>query len=76
MKKAVYSSMKGNLQRRYTMQRLHIYPDSNIPKEILENISNQIRQLRPVPRPLQTYDQKDIDTYPKIVNYPEDYVKK
>uniref|UniRef100_A0A1B6DE18 39S ribosomal protein L13, mitochondrial n=1 Tax=Clastoptera arizonana TaxID=38151 RepID=A0A1B6DE18_9HEMI len=74
MKKAVYHSMKGNLQRRYTMQRLHLFPDKEIPQEILENIGNQIPILRQVPRRLQTYSETEIKEFPKIMDYPKDYV--
>jgi len=49
MKKAVYRGLGGNLQRRHTMQRLHLFKDAAVPKEILENVTNQIRQIRPVP---------------------------
>lgn len=74
MWKAIYSSMKGNIQRRYTMQRLHIYPGDNIPEEIKQNITNQIRQLRPVPERLDKYTEQDIEKFPKIMEYPDDYV--
>lgn len=49
MQKAVYNSMKGTLQRRHNVKRLHLFEDSNIPKEILGNISNQLKQGRVVP---------------------------
>lgn len=68
--------MKGNLYRRVVMERLHIYPDSNVPEEIMENISNQIRQLRSVPKPLESYTSEEIKTYPKIMDYPKDYILK
>ncbi|XP_066142826.1 large ribosomal subunit protein uL13m [Euwallacea fornicatus] len=74
MKKAVYNNMKGNLQRRYTMQRLHLFPDGNVPADLLENISNQIRQLRPVPQRLDHYDEEVVKKCPKIIDYPKDYV--
>lgn len=73
MEKAVYSSMKGNLQRRHLMQRLHIFPDENIPKDIACNISNQIRQLRPVPVRLDRIPAEEVEAFPKLVQYPVDY---
>ena len=66
--------MKGNLQRRHTMQRLHIYPDDSIPDEIKQNITNQIRQLRSVPERLDKYTEKEVQEFPKIMEYPKDYV--
>lgn len=68
--------MNGNLQRRYTMERLHIFPDSNVPEKLLQNVSNQIRQLRPVPKRLDHYEEKEVKEFPKIVDYPKDYVLK
>ncbi|KAI8126710.1 Leukotriene A-4 hydrolase [Lucilia cuprina] len=54
MHKAVYNSMKGNLQRRHTMQRLHLFADDNVPEEILANVTNQIRTPREVPQLVST----------------------
>lgn len=66
--------MQGNLQRRTTMQRLHIFPDDNVPKEILENVSNQIRQIRDVPKQLDSYSEEEREKFPKLVDYPKDYI--
>ena len=76
MKKAIYRGLGGNLQRRYTMQRLHLFQDNNVPKEILDNVTNQIRQLRPVPERLDHIDKSLVDKFPKVMNYPEDYLPK
>lgn len=74
MHKAIYNAMKGNIQRRHTMQRLHLFSDSNIPADILENITNQLRQSRQVPKRLDHIDQNTISSFPKIMDYPKDYV--
>ncbi|XP_046420192.1 39S ribosomal protein L13, mitochondrial [Neodiprion virginianus] len=74
IKKAVYNGMDGNLQRRHTMQRLHVFPDDKIPEEILKNISNQIRYLRPVPTRLDHISPEEVENYPKIVDYPKQYI--
>ncbi|XP_055639124.1 39S ribosomal protein L13, mitochondrial [Toxorhynchites rutilus septentrionalis] len=74
MKKSVYRSMHGNLQRRYTMQRLHLFKDDNVPKEILENVTNQIRQPRRVPERLDRMDPEVVENFPKLFDYPKDYV--
>lgn len=76
MKKAVYRRLGNNLQRRYTMQRLHLFEDDKVPTELLENVTNQIRQLRPVPQRLDHVDKSVIDNYPKIMNFPENYLPK
>lgn len=76
MHKAVYNSMDGTLQRRYTMQRLHLYPDDRVPPEIMANISNQLKQVRSVPKRLDHIDEETIKNYPKIMEYPKDYIIK
>lgn len=68
--------MDGNLQRRHTMERLHIYPDENVPVDMLKNVSNQIRQLRTVPKRLDKYTEEEIKQFPKIYDYPKNYVFK
>lgn len=73
---AVKGAMKGNLQRRYTMMFLHLFPDSNIPPDILANISNQLKQARPVPKGINEYDEETIKNFPKIMDYPKNYVVK
>lgn len=56
------------------MERLHIYPDSVVPEDIMENITNQIRPLRSVPKSLDSYSSEEINKYPKIMDYPDDYI--
>ncbi|XP_065210802.1 large ribosomal subunit protein uL13m [Planococcus citri] len=73
-KKSVYANLGHNLQRRYTMERLHVFPDENVPTEILENVTNQIRPIRIIPRTLDTYTEEEIKSFPKVYNYPEDYI--
>ncbi|XP_060816905.1 large ribosomal subunit protein uL13m [Bombus pascuorum] len=73
VKKAVYTAMDGTLQRRYTMQRLHVFPDDNVPKEMLDNVTNQIKQLRSVPVKLYDIPQEERDKIPRLIKYPSDY---
>lgn len=76
MKKACYRALGGNLQRRHTMNRLHLFKNDKVPKEILENVTNQIRQLRPVPQRLDKMDEEIVKSFPKIMDYPIDYLPK
>lgn len=73
MEKAVYNSMVGNLKRRYTMQRLHLF-EGDAPEEILKNVTNQLRQVRQVPKRLNDFDEEKVKNYPKIMAYPEGYI--
>jgi hypothetical protein len=76
MKKAIYRRLGNNLQRRYTMQRLHLFKDENIPEDLLGNVTSQIRQLRPVPERLDHIDKEVVDNYPKIMDFPEEFLPK
>ncbi|XP_034947269.1 39S ribosomal protein L13, mitochondrial [Chelonus insularis] len=74
VEKAVYHTMKGNLQRRATMARLLIFEDDNVPKSILANISNQIKPLREVPTNIDDIPQEKIENFPRVIKYPEDHI--
>lgn len=76
MKKAVYRAIGINLQRHSLMHRVHLFRGKEVPKEILENVTNQIRQLRPVPERLDKMDPDLVRNFPKIMDYPEEYVPK
>ena len=75
--KAIYRAC-GNvgMKRKELIARLHIYPDDKIPEHILENVTDHIRQLRPVHKSIEEYSQEELVKYPKIFDYPEDYEKK
>ncbi|RWS15667.1 putative ribosomal protein L13-like protein [Dinothrombium tinctorium] len=79
--KAVYKEVGSapravNLIRSPTMARLHLFPDACIPPEIKANICDQIRQVQPVLKSLKDYSEEEVEKFPKIVDYPEDYVVK
>lgn len=76
VEKAVYRTLPKNLQRRHTMQRLHIFPDEKIPEDMLKNISNQIKQLRAIPVRLDHIPQEEIDNFPQLLKYPKNYILK
>lgn len=75
MYKAVYKACRKSLYRLPRMERLHLFADDQIPKEIAENISSQIRQLRPVPKRLKDFTQEQLDNFPKLFEWPENYTK-
>ena len=73
--KACYNNLKGGLGRRMIMARLHVYADGidSIPDEIANSISSQIEPPKTVPKGLQEYSQEEIDKFPKLWDYPDDY---
>lgn len=58
------------------MMKLHIFPEEELPAEVRANISHQIPTQRLVPRSLLTYSDEEIANFPKVIDYPEDYVEK
>lgn len=58
------------------MARLHIFKDGQVSPQILENVSNQIRPIQKVPKRLDQYGKEEIDNFPKLWEYPKDYVLK
>lgn len=58
------------------MQRLHLFPDRNVPDEILANVTNQLKQNRVVPQRLDHIDEETIKNFPKIMDYPQNYILK
>lgn len=58
------------------MQRLLIYPGEDIPEDVSQNVSSQIRQLRLVPTRLDHIPEEEVKQFPKVMEYPEDYVLK
>lgn len=66
--------MRGNLQRRHVMERLHLFEDDQVPEKTLANVSSQIRQPRAVPVRLDHIDKETLENFPQIMDYPKDYV--
>lgn len=40
----------------------------------MENISGQLRQLRRVPKKLAEYSEEEQAKFPKVFDYPDDYI--
>uniref|UniRef100_A0A5F8H4B0 Large ribosomal subunit protein uL13m n=1 Tax=Monodelphis domestica TaxID=13616 RepID=A0A5F8H4B0_MONDO len=73
VKLAIYGMLPKNLHRRTMMQRLHLFPDEEIPEDILKNLVEELPQPRKIPRRLDEYTQEEIDAFPKLWTPPEDF---
>ncbi|BFZ00135.1 hypothetical protein BsWGS_03174 [Bradybaena similaris] len=73
IERAVYSCLAGMDWRKQMMARLHLFPDDDVPQHILDNITGQIRQVQAVPKRLQDYTQEEIDKFPRLFKFPDDY---
>ncbi|XP_075070116.1 large ribosomal subunit protein uL13m [Mixophyes fleayi] len=73
---AVYGMLPKNLHRRTMMQRLHIFPEEDIPEDILRNLTIELKQPRIVPRRLDEYPKEEIEAFPKLWIPSPDYLPK
>nr|XP_025726835.1 39S ribosomal protein L13, mitochondrial isoform X1 [Callorhinus ursinus] len=73
VKLAIYGMLPKNLHRRTLMQRLHLFPDEDIPEDIRKNLVEELPQPRKVPRRLDEYTQEEIEAFPRVWSPPEDY---
>ncbi|XP_004642338.2 39S ribosomal protein L13, mitochondrial isoform X2 [Octodon degus] len=73
VKLAVYGMLPKNLHRRTMMQRLHLFPDEDIPEDLLRNLAEELPQPRKVPRRLDEYTQEEVAAFPRVWSLPEDY---
>ena len=55
------------------MQRLHLFPDEDIPEDILKNLVEELPRPRKVPKRLDEYSQEEIEAFPRVWAPPEDY---
>jgi large subunit ribosomal protein L13 len=55
---------------------LHLFHDDNVPEDIMANVTNQIRQLRPVPKRVEEYSEEELSKFPKLFDLPDDHVPK
>ncbi|XP_061919065.1 39S ribosomal protein L13, mitochondrial isoform X3 [Entelurus aequoreus] len=66
VKLAVYGMLPKNIKRHTMMQRLHIFPEHELPDDILANLTEQLPQPREIPRKLSEYSQEEIDAFPRL----------
>lgn len=74
MYKAVHRAGPKNLLRPNLMRRLHLFPEEEVPEDILGNISDVIRQIQVVPKPIDSFTEEEVKAFPKIFDWPEDHV--
>merc|ERR1712112_667104 len=73
--KAVYNNMENNMMRKNNIARLHIFPEDEVPEDILSNVTAQIPQLRAVPKTLNEYSEGEKENFPHVFTSSEDFVK-
>lgn len=71
--KAIYKDLRASQTRRTLMARCHIFPDDNVPAELMANVCDEIKQVQPMVKRLDEYTEEEIKAFPKLVDLPEDY---
>lgn len=61
--------------RRNVIERLHLFPDDNIPPALLQNVSSQLPQVMPKARRIDEYSKEEIDSFPALFDFPDDYTQ-
>ncbi|KAL3318436.1 54S ribosomal protein L13 [Cichlidogyrus casuarinus] len=75
MSKEVRANLPKGLLRQTWEARLFLYPDGieTVPLRLIENVSGVIRQVMPVPKRLDEYSKEELDAFPKLFDWPEDF---
>ena len=55
---------------------LAIGSSHQVPEEIMKNVTSQIPQVKPVPKKLSDYTDEEMQSFPKVFDYPENLLKK
>ncbi|CEF65635.2 Solute carrier family 25 member 44 [Strongyloides ratti] len=71
---ATYKKLGNNLVRRMVIERLHLFPSTEIPEFLQKNISNQLRQVQEVPKRSIDYTNEERESFPRLFKRPEDYL--
>ena len=74
--KACYNNLEGGLQRKGFMARLHVYPDEEVPEDIMCNVTGHIRQVKRVPKSMEEHSEQEVEDFPRIWNPPDNYIQK
>uniref|UniRef100_A0A914E8C8 Mitochondrial ribosomal protein L13 n=1 Tax=Acrobeloides nanus TaxID=290746 RepID=A0A914E8C8_9BILA len=69
-----YRALGNNLIRRSHIERLHLFPDEDMPEFVKKNIGNQLKQIIPVARKSTEYTEEERAKFPRIVKFPEDHI--
>lgn len=71
---SVYRSLGNNLLRRRLIQRLHLFPDTEMPEFVRQNIGSQLRQVQEVVKRSDEYTVEERAAFPKVVRFAEGHV--
>lgn len=70
----VYNHLENDHTRRNFIERLHLFPENEIPAELMRNVSGQMEQIQVVPKRLDEYKKEEKERFPALFEFPKDYV--
>jgi len=71
--KAIYKELRSSHERRTLMARCHIFPDDNVPEELMANVCDEIRQVQPMIKSINEYTDEEIRNFPKLVKQSDEF---
>ncbi|PIO67864.1 hypothetical protein TELCIR_10371, partial [Teladorsagia circumcincta] len=72
----VYKGLGNNLLRQRHIQRLHLFPDMEMPDFVRENLGNQLEQIQRVPKRSDEYTPEERARFSRLLRFPADHVEK
>ncbi|KHJ94105.1 hypothetical protein OESDEN_05968 [Oesophagostomum dentatum] len=64
-----------NLIRRTHIQRLHLFPGTDMPDFVKENLGSQLEQVQRVPRRSDEYTPEERARFPRLLRFPANHVE-
>jgi len=61
--------------RKRDIEHLHVFPDENIPAELLKNVANQLEQVMRIPKPIDDYSPEERSKIPALFELPKTYAE-
>uniref|UniRef100_A0A0N5A2L8 39S ribosomal protein L13, mitochondrial n=1 Tax=Parastrongyloides trichosuri TaxID=131310 RepID=A0A0N5A2L8_PARTI len=68
---ATYKALGNNLVRRKVIERLHLFPATEMPEFLKKNISNQLRQIQEIPKRSDQYTEEERKAFPNLIQTSE-----
>uniref|UniRef100_A0A915KAG6 Uncharacterized protein n=1 Tax=Romanomermis culicivorax TaxID=13658 RepID=A0A915KAG6_ROMCU len=72
---AVHHALRGPFRTRpRNCERLHLFPEEEIPADLLKNVGNQLPQLSKQPKNSAAYKNEERENFPQLFDWPQDFV--
>jgi len=65
---------RNGLVKRRCLERLHLFPDNEMPNFIKKNINNQLAAIQVVPKKSTEYTKEERVNFPRLFKFPDNHV--